>query len=859
MIVLLVLIIVACFGFVVYENKNKQTLGVASSFNSLEAIIVGTAVSYLLYRGFFEMADYIRSFNIKFPHDRFIPPARAASYEFDGVEGYVLYALMFVNILVSLGLVGLISRLKNRMFLLVIYGALTLAAIFYFFEIGFVPPMTKYDDYKETTPFIVIVALLVTGLFFILHKYLSLKQFYLFLSIFLIPVFFIATDPISIFDYSFILSPALSLIQGNHLSDIYFQYDLFLSLLAALWMKLNIDLNLFQVLGQLSFYALFIAVFWFSKKFYINKLFAVFLIVLLLIVRFYAILLDPVAIFQVTPLRLELWLILLFLVYKKGAYHWLVAFVLGLLLMFHKNFGLLYLLAYYQLIITLFIVDFVALKVNGGYTKASLLEFLKKQLKLNVLNLLIIIAFVGISIVMFDGFFPKSAILYQQIGIGMIQISTKSFYWFVPTLLSACFALLLKNKSKLESSYFQVGLMIVFFTIANSIYFFGRSHEHNILNIATPLVFLLFLFFDLLGSLSNTDEGAVVKTKTKKTNNETTGTYRYASLKRNAMVALPLVFIIGSSFYYSDKINHKLKTQYKNLKKSQFIYPLDIPNDFASVKKITNNSDSVYFLNFQDDFLYYYYGNYKLVGYFNPCASWILKKDLIPFVQGLLDKNYYVVTTDMMRIAELLPEIKYNNVISDGRYSAIKRDSVTFLLPTKEANELVHIGITAPLGKNGITQPKLNLNTDFTVELLVKPGTQQVENSSILVNAMTDSIGPTGFTFQQNGPYHNQFLFAYGGGKAWTPPAMFMLQANEWNYIVISVQNNTIKVFNNGKLVASEKADFSIKNIDVPLVIGNGIGRNNEFNGWIKEVKIENNTISEEEIINNYNLLKGKL
>ncbi|MGB3948952.1 MAG: LamG domain-containing protein [Bacteroidia bacterium] len=859
MIVLLVLIIVACFGFVVYESKTKQTLAAVTSFNSLEAIIVGVAVSYLLYRGFFEMADYIRSFNIKFPHDRFIPPARAASYEYDGVEGYVLYGLMFVNIIISIGLVGLISKLKNRTFVLVIYGALTLAAIFYFLEIGFVPPMTNYKDYKDNTPFIVIIALLITGLFFVLHKYLTSKQFYLFLAIFLIPVCFIATEPISVFDYSFILSPSLRLIQGNALSDIYFQYDLFLSLLAALWMKLNIDLNLFQVLGQLSFYIMFIALFWFSKRFYINKLFALFIVILLLITRYYAIMHEPVAIFQVTPLRLELWLILLFLIYKKGVYHWINAVVLGLLLMLHKNFGLLYTLAYYQLIITLFIVDFVALKSTEGYTKKSLFQFLQKQFKLNVFNFFIVVAFVGISIVMFNGFFPKSAILYQQIGVGMIQISTKSFYWFIPPILSVCFALLLKNKSKLHVSYYHTGLMIVFFTIANSIYFFGRSHEHNILNIATSLVLLLFLFLDLIGSLGNAGDNVVVKSKAKKAVNETSELYKYVSLKRNALIILPVVFIVATSFYYSDKINHKFKTQYKNIKKAQFIYPLEVPTDLASVKKITNNSDSVYFLNYQDDFMFYYYGNYKPVGYFSPCATWILKNDLIPFVQGLLDRNYYVVTTDMMRIAELLPEIKYNNVISDGRYSALKRDNVKLLLPVSKTNELVHIGITSPLGKNGITQPTLKLNNDFTVELLIKPEAQQVENSSILVNAMTDSVGPSGFTLQQNGPYHNQFLFAYGGGKAWTPPAMFMLQANEWNYIVVAVQSNTIKVFNNGKLVASEKADFSIKNIDVPLVIGNGIGRKNEFNGWIKEVKIENNTITEQEIINNYNLLKGSL
>lgn len=855
---IIVALLIFCFGLLVYKNKSRQLSLKSNDFSIPEVLIISSATGFFLYKTFFYFSEYIRSFNIKIPHEQFIPPARAASYEFDGIEGYVLYSLMFVNIILSIIFSQLLSRTTNKIIYLSVFLILAVASSAYFINIGFIPAMTNYPDYKDMNPFLLIVVLMITGLLLLMYNYLNGKLFLGLLAVLLLPVCFIATDVISVFDYSFILSPALRLLNGAPLSDIYFQYDLFLSLLAALWMKLNIDLNLFQLLGQLSFYLLFIGIFIFSKKFFINNKLSLFLLISLLIIRYYAIMHEPVAIFQVTPLRLDLWLILLVLVYYKGAYNWLNAIIIGLLLMIHKNFGLLYLLAYVQFLITLFVIELFELAYDKT-RRNELKGLLKKHFFLNIKNFLIIAGFVIGSIILFKGFIPKSALLYQQIGVGMIQISITSFYWYIPVMFSLGFILLIKLRNVLSKEYFHTGLLVIFIAIGNSIYFFGRSHEHNILNIATALLFILFMLFDILGNNFTVSEPVVKQKTTKKTNQDSAGTQKYLKLQNTIISILPVLFIAGAAYFYSEKVSQKIKTQCRNFKNSQYIYPLKVPTDFTSLKKITNNSDSVYFLNYQDDFLYYYYGHYKPVGYFNPCATWILKNDMLNFLQNLLDNNYYIVTTNMRAIAELLPDLNYNNVNSENEYTAISKTKVDLLFSESKVKPLVHIGLSSDLGNNGINLSPLMFKENFTIEALLKPKDTQVDNASVLVNAITDSIGPSGMTFQQNGPNDNEFLFAFGGGKAWTPPAFFKLRPNEWNYIVISVKESTIKVFNNGLMVFTVKTEFAIKNIKAPLVIGNGIGINNAFNGLIKEIKITNDTITEQTVSTTLKRIKDSL
>ena len=416
-------------------------------------------------------------------------------------------------------------------------------------------------------------------------------------------------------------------------------------------------------------------------------------------------------------------------------------------------------------------------------------------------------------------------------------------------------------KNKLSVIYFNTGLLIIYFAIGNSLYFFGRSHEHNILNIATPLLLVIFLLFDLIANEANPvpQAPAAKSTKGKKEAQQSNPLQSIHKVRAILHTAIPVLFIAGAAYYYSDKIGYKLKIQYKNFKKSHYFYPLDVPQDLAILKKITNNSDKLYFLNFWEDFMYYYYGNYKPVGYFSPCVTNILKKDLISLMQSLINKGYYIVITDTKSTREFFHELKYNKVVSEGSYIALSQDSLELLLPQDTTTSVAHIGIPNDLGNNGIYLPPVTLNNDFTMELILKPAVQQVPNANVVVNALTDDTGSSGFSFQQNGPNTNQFIFGYAGGKSWIDPPIFMLNANEWNYIVITVHKNKVTVFNNGVEVASVPTTFAIKNVTAPVVINNGVDQKSQFTGLIREVKIMNDTISLETIKHNAEMVKAKL
>ncbi len=80
------------------------------------------------------------------------------------------------------------------------------------------------------------------------------------------------------------------------------------------------------------------------------------------------------------------------------------------------------------------------------------------------------------------------------------------------------------------------------------------------------------------------------------------------------------------------------------------------------IRHITHNSPNVYFLDFNMDFYYYYYGHYVPQGYFNPCESWIYRKDMLDFMQSLLNKHYYIVYNERAynTLFDYVPYLKYN-------------------------------------------------------------------------------------------------------------------------------------------------------------------------------------------------------
>jgi hypothetical protein len=385
---------------------------------------------------------------------------------------------------------------------------------------------------------------------------------------------------------------------------------------------------------------------------FFNKNLAPFLLISLILVRIYGGSEELLACFQVTPLRLDLWFLILLPVYFKGPYHWSSGLVLGLMLIIHRNFGIIYLAAYCQLLATLLILDYGA-RQHSAESKRSLFKKLTvDHLRNSWKNLLAICAAYACSNVIFSG---NSAFRYQKIGLGFIQIASNSFYWYLAILLTLTMVILVKLNDKISHKYLVCSFFLLYLAIGNSLYFFGRSHENNILNLSAIFLFLFFLTLDLVQHARTCNQPAKCVLGSK-----TTG-----------IVALGVVILIAVS--YGNVITDKVAQQQQNFQKSQFIVPNQLTpavmeRNINGIRSIIGNSSKVYFVS-EFDFFYYYYGRYEQIGYYNPFLSWVFTNDMIKFINDLLANGYFIVVDKPALIQEVMPDLHYRNLKTYENYS----------------------------------------------------------------------------------------------------------------------------------------------------------------------------------------------
>lgn len=615
----------------------------------------------ILYKVFFFFSPIIWSMNKEIPLEDLTPIIRVALQR-DGIETYCLYILVLACIPLSFFILSvyriLLSRAESFTWKILhwfLLFSLLLNACLFLGNIGFYPPMFCAILNWWVCFSIFIVSIIVYFLFKLSVRFAKISI--LAVSVILIPVCFIATKPIYLVDYSYIFAPALRMIHHFKLSEIYFQYDMLLSLLAALWMKLDLDLNYFQILGQFSVYLLLLISFFFSRRLFFKKELSFYLLAALVLIKIYALLDDPVACFQVTPLRLDWWLLLLVLAYEKGLYSKWIGLTLGILIVFHRTFGIIYAVGYLETVLLMLFLDYMKNALFGCSLKATI----KKHLRYNIGNIVIIALSLGIGAFVFGSSLEGVAI-YRKIGIGFMKISKISFYWYVPVMLSVTSIYLVRLRGKLPDGYFATGAFLIFLAIGNSIYFFGRSHENNIINISGSLIFSLFMLFDLL----------VFRYKCTRENN---------TLKRLSVAILPNISLLLLMFYYSGKIYQGTAQKLDNIRNFQFIYPISHSFDTKQIRELTNRSPNVYFVG-EYDFYYYYYGGYVPQGRFSPYSSWIYKKNLVDFLQALIDRGYYIVflkeDPNNPRVnpninGEVLSALKYNEIVEKYGFKVIRK------------------------------------------------------------------------------------------------------------------------------------------------------------------------------------------
>ena len=449
------------------------------------------AISYVFYILFYIYSPMIWSSGHQLPPDEYTPWVRWCVKETDGIELFVLYPMVFAVALVSLVLNNIFNGLKRpiakRMFLYM-SGALTIC---YFLSINFDPPMAKVASGSGYLLFMFSVLLVV----WVISSLSSRNKMItiLFIIISLIPICFISIIKTRCDDLNYILSPAIRMFSGISLKNIYFQYDHLFTSLAAIWIKLSLPIFELQFIGRLSYYGLFLGIYFLANRLFNRKLFAAYLVIAMVIVRIYGQIYAPDYMLQVIPLRLDLWFIPLAFACFKGPSHWSVGLSLAFLALLHHSFGMIYVLSYIFFILILLLFDVAERK--GGFK-----DILKRYLYLYFWNAAMILIAIFAYKIFLEAKIANISFYFQQVGIGFMRISEHSFYWYFIPILSAAFILLVLKKRELTDGYFKTGIFLLILSAGNSLYFFGRSHENNIINLSSVLLFVLFMYFDLADS-----------------------------------------------------------------------------------------------------------------------------------------------------------------------------------------------------------------------------------------------------------------------------------------------------------------------------------------------------------------------
>ena len=457
-------------------------------------------------------------------------------------------------------------------------------------------------------PATTLPGLMFVGAVFLLTIFLSLNYKSWWISIFIFIFLFIlclVTDTgLSRIDYNFIFPPAWRLLHGYGLNQTFSIYEHFLSILTAVWIKF-FPIGTLPLLGRFSYFALFFGTYFFARNLFNNKQLACYLLISLVIVKIYGNLLPPDAIMQVTPWRLDWWIVLLALAYWKTTHHWIIGASLGLLIIFHHSFGCIYTISYFIFIL--------------------MLIFFKRSFSLYFRNLIIVV----IAFLLYGIFLHPQldmALFYQKTGMGFLRITRQSFYWYMPVIFATTFLLICKNRSLLSQRFFETSILLLSLAIGNSMYFFGRSHENNIINIAGVLLTVFFLFLDLID--------VELKQLTSK------------KFSRGAVPLMACAVILAISYQYADRAIKLVHTQFSNLKDHRFISDSfsDFESlDFSKLRTLTNSSPKVIFVS-QQDFYFYYFGGYALPqDYRCYTCSWFIMKNYINYLNDQLKKGFYIV------------------------------------------------------------------------------------------------------------------------------------------------------------------------------------------------------------------------
>ena len=581
----------------------------------LLAVTVTVAVG--LRHVFLMMSHWIWHFAADVKMAEIVPWARWAMESRDGIEPYALVVVVLLEwVLTALG-VAVLARLAPRWRAAAVVALLAVAVRFPT-RVPLRPPLAAVDLMLPSVLKLVVACLLAT-----LLLQLAMRRRFVVpatLAIVLLPLCFVRTTLPSLVNMVTILSPALRLQRGFAPSQIFLQYDLFPSLLALAWSEVGGPPIAFGVAVAAVYYAALLGVFLLARRVFRRSELAAPLLVSILLVRFYAVMGDPLLCPQVTPMRLDVWVLLLLAARAKGLRHWFVGLAMACVCFFWRSIGTIYLGAYFLALAADFLAE---RRCTPRTARAPFWQDARAMVVSTAPALgLVALSFVAARLV-FGGFGSDALALYRQLGVGMLPIEPKSFYWWLLALTGAVGWLAFSLRGALPARLGQTAIFAVALLLASSIYFFGRSHEHNLINTSAAFLFCAFLGLDL--GWPAADEGS----------RAVRASFRLA----------PWLIVAVCAYFYSGRVLEKLKVQALQVMTQRIVPPSEVGDvvpdiDCGEIRKVADDGRAYFFS--KDDFWYYERCAYAPQGYVQPMALSVLEKPLVKELQRLLDGGYKI-------------------------------------------------------------------------------------------------------------------------------------------------------------------------------------------------------------------------
>lgn len=419
-------------------------------------------------------------------------------------------------------------------------------------------------------------------------------------------LFTILTIPVltgSTTDYNFFIAPALKLLNGEKLGSFYLQYGLGETVLFKYMLALGLRLHHMQIIQAIIFSFWFLLYYLLALKLFREKFFVFLFLLSLVLFRFIASPYHPILSPQGNTMRLDLWLPLFLIVIRFKILSPITSLAFSTAYVLDNFFGLLYFFVYIVAILTL-----------------TLLKKLHNEsihIKTVILILVPVIASILFQYHYFGSFFSPSAKLVDDLDYWQMNISPHSMFWVGILVLALFIYIILKEKTRnLKENYlFLLGLALV-----GLIYFFGRSHENNLMITSGILLVILFITFDKLAKLYNL---------------------------RKILFSMSGIFILITSLLFSAPIFENLNRVYDHLKRNVLIDINPIDKTIDQNQDFLNNypAKKIYFISNSDAYLNYRY-DLKQIGYYTPFIANLFMEDTNKLLLDLSKDNYLILLED---------------------------------------------------------------------------------------------------------------------------------------------------------------------------------------------------------------------